>query len=290
MPTSAPWSAGLAAIVLALAAESALAGEACPGNPDALGTARVMAVDTTGGFEIGTKIYKGKRLAGLAPREIVLTFDDGPFGKITDDVLATLERECVKATFFVVGRMAAERPAQLKKINALGHTVAHHSMTHPILREIPLESAKADMIAGWQTVDRILYGSAGTSPRVPFFRFPGFGQSKDLTRWLWAQDIGVFGADFWGSDWNKTTAAALTQQVLSRADEANGGVMLLHDIHAHTAAALPAILRGFKARGFTMVHIVPGSGAPVVTGSVAPAAPVLAKPPTAGAPLDLLRR
>lgn len=284
----------------ALAAAPAAAQGTCPGNPDALGTARVMEVDTNGGFEIGTKIYKGKRLAGLQPREIVLTFDDGPFGKTTDDILAALARECVRATFFVVGRMAVERPGQLKRIEAQGHTVAHHTMTHPILRDIPLERAKADMIAGWQAVDRILYGTAGASPRVPFFRFPGFGQSRDLTRWLWAQDIGVFGADFWGSDWNKMSAEALTRQVLTRAEEANGGVMLLHDIHVHTAAAVPAILRGFKARGFTMVHIVPkGTLAPVATGSVRPTPtptpaplPTAARAPAsvpAGAPLDLLR-
>lgn len=249
-----------ALVVALLTSASALAQQAaprtaCPGNPDALGTARVMEVDTTGGFEVGRKIYR--TTLPLAPKEIVLTLDDGPFGKTTDDILATLAAHCVRATFFVVGTQAANRPEQLKRIAAAGHTVAHHSMTHPIMRDIPTESARADIERGWRTVDRILYGEAGDRPRVPFFRFPGFAQTRELSGWLKGMNVGIFGADFWGSDWTKITAAELVRQTVSRAEAAGGGVMLLHDIHRHTADALPTILAELKARGFTVVHIVP---------------------------------
>lgn len=227
----------------------------CPGRPDALGTARVMKIDTTGGFEVGTKFYPAT--LPLAPREIVLTFDDGPFGATTDAVLKALAEECVRATFFVIGRNAAARPDQLKRIAAAGHTVAHHSMTHPVLRELPFEAATADMRAGWQAVDRVLYGTAGEAPRTPFFRYPGFAQSKPLTAWLAARNVGVFAADFWGSDWNPSTPEALLAQVLARAEKQGGGIMLLHDIHAHTAAMVGPMLREFKRRGFRIVHMVP---------------------------------
>lgn len=248
-----PGAAGAQGQPAATATPAATAG--CPGNPDALGTARVMKVATTGGFEVGTKFYPST--LPLGPREIVLTFDDGPFGTTTDKVLKALADECVKATFFVIGRNAAARPDQLKRIAAAGHTVAHHSMTHPVLRELPFDAATADMRAGWQAVDRVLYGTTGEAPRTPFFRYPGFAQSKQLTAWLAARNVGVFAADFWGSDWNPSTPEALLAQVLSRAEQHGGGIMLLHDIHAHTAAMVGPMLREFKRRGFRIVHMVP---------------------------------
>jgi peptidoglycan/xylan/chitin deacetylase (PgdA/CDA1 family) len=239
------------------AQQPAPAAAACTGNPNALGTARIMAVNTRGGFEVGTKIYR--TTLPLQPREIILTFDDGPFGATTDRILAALAAECVKATFFVVGSQAATRPEQLRRIAAAGHTVAHHTMTHPILRDLPIDAAKTDMKRGWQTVDRILYGTAGEVPRVPFFRYPGFAQTRDLTRWLAGMNVGVFGADFWGSDWTPITSDALLAQVLTRAEASGGGIMLLHDIHRHTADMVPAMLREFKRRGFSIVHMVPAA-------------------------------
>ena len=246
-------------LALALAALTTLAGpalaEACP-RPGALGTSRVMEVAIPeGGLFVGTKSYRDT--LPLAPREVVLTFDDGPAGRTTDQVLAALEAECVRATFFVVGRMAAARPDQLRRIAAGGHTVAHHSMTHVIMNTVPHERARADIEQGWQTVDRILTGKAEAWPATPFFRFPGFAPTKPLSGWLAEGRVGVFGADFWGSDWTKITSDALLAQVLHRLDERQGGIMLLHDIHPHTAAMVPRLLAEMKARGYRVVHIVP---------------------------------
>ena len=244
----------LAAALLALLAVPAGAGE-CP-RPDALGTSRVMEVEIpAGGLFVGTKSYRDT--LALAPKEVVLTFDDGPAGKTTDQVLAALQAECVRATFFVVGQMAAARPEQLRRIAASGHTVGHHSMTHVIMNTVPHERARADIEQGWKTVDRILIGRAEAGPATPFFRFPGFAPTKPLSAWLAEERIGVFGADFWGSDWTKITSEALLAQVLSRLEERQGGILLLHDIHAHTAAMVPALLRELKARGYRIVHIEP---------------------------------
>jgi len=231
------------------------AGEtACP-NPGALGTARVLSVDTTKGLEVGTKSYP--QTLPLGPKEVVLTFDDGPIGKPTEQVLAALAAECVKATFFVVGEQAAAHPALLKRIAAAGHTIGHHSMTHPIMTGLGFEAGKADIERGWRTVDRILTGRDGDRPVTPFFRFPGFAPTPELAAWLKAKSIGTFGADLWGTDWQKTTPDALLRQVLDRLDKRGGGILLLHDIHAHTAAMVPALLAELKARGYRVVHIVP---------------------------------
>lgn len=231
----------------------------CP-RADALGVARVMPVEIgPDGLFVGTKSYPGT--LALAPREIVLTFDDGPAGKTTDAVLAALEAECVKATFFVIGEMAAAHPEQLRRAAAAGHTIAHHSMTHPVMTRVSAEKGRADVLAGWTTVDRILGAAPGARPATPFFRYPGFAPTRELDALMIERRVGVFGADFWGSDWTPTTPDALLAQVLARVEARGSGILLLHDIHAHTAAMVPRLLRELKARGYRVVHIVPAGKA-----------------------------
>ena len=244
----------LAAPLFALG-EAPAAAATCP-RADALGTARVLPLEIgPEGLFVGTKSYPSS--LPLADREIVLTFDDGPAGKTTDSVLTALESECVKATFFVVGDMAVTRPDQLRKIAAAGHTVGHHTMTHAILSKLPEDAAWADMERGWRRVDEILTGRAGDTPATPFFRFPGFADTKPLDARLAARRIAVFGADHWGSDWNKSTPEALLKLSLDRIEAAGRGIFLLHDTKEHTAAMVPALLRELKARGFRVVHVVP---------------------------------
>ncbi len=247
----------LLAAVLATPAGTAPASgaESCP-RPGTLSVSRKLVVEIPdGGLFVGTKSYP--TTLPLAPNEVVLTFDDGPAGKTTDAVLAALDAECVKATFFVVGAMAAARPDQLRRIAAAGHTIGHHSMTHVIMNTVPDAAARADIVKGWQTVDRILQGKAGETPHTPFFRFPGFAPTKPLAAWLAAEHVGVFGADLWGSDWTPITSDALLSQVLGRLEARHGGILLLHDIHAHTAAMVPRLLSALKEHGWHVVHIVP---------------------------------
>lgn len=238
---------------LALAPVAARAA-AC--RPDALGTARVLKVATAGGLEVGRKSYP--RTLDLRPREVVLTFDDGPLPGPTDQVLAALRQECVRATFFLVGRMAHGAPALARRILAEGHTVAHHSMTHPMtLGQLPIERAKADMDAGFTAVDQALYGSYSGTPRTPFFRFPGFGDSPALNAWLAGRGIGIFGCDFWISDWNEMTPEAQLALAIRRLEQTKGGIILMHDTRHQTAAMLPAFLRELKQRDYKVVHIEP---------------------------------
>lgn len=244
-------AAALLAVGLAGAAEAAT----CP-RPGTLGVARVLPIETgEDGLFVGTKSYPGT--LPLEDHEIVLTFDDGPAGKTTDAVLAALEAECVKATFFVVGDMAATRPEQLRRIAAAGHTIGHHTMTHTILTTVPFETGRADVEKGWRTVDHILGAPAGGEPSTPFFRYPGFAGTKPLDGWLTKRRVAVFGADFWGSDWNKSTPDALLDLTLSRIEARGRGILLLHDTHAWTAAMVPKLLAALKAKGWRVVHLVP---------------------------------
>ncbi|MFT3953058.1 MAG: polysaccharide deacetylase family protein [Piscinibacter sp.] len=205
-------------------------------------------------MEVGRKSFPGT--LELAPREVVLTFDDGPHRGTTDHVLDALARECVRATFFLIGRNAAGAPDLAKRTLAEGHTVAHHSMTHPMtLADLPLERALEDIEAGFAAVDHALYGRYDGRPRTPFFRFPGFGSSPELLTHLRGRGIGVFGCDFWVSDWNEMTPEQQLALSLRRLEHAQGGIILFHDPRPQTAAMIPAFLRELKHRDYRVVHI-----------------------------------
>jgi peptidoglycan/xylan/chitin deacetylase (PgdA/CDA1 family) len=231
-------------------------------NRNALGTSRVMEVGTSGGLDVGLKTYP--RTLPLADKEVVLTFDDGPMPASTEKVLAALRAECVRATFFVVGRNATDHPALVRREIADGHTVGHHSWSHPgtTLRGISEAAAQAEILRGISAVQEAAGGKPYTDgkPTVPFFRFPGFADTAALNSWLQTRDIAVFGTDLWASDWNPMSAAAELRLVMQRLDHAGRGIILFHDTRAQTAEMLPAFLRELKARGYRVVHMVPGSG------------------------------
>jgi len=244
--------AALLLLAAILHAPSARAAAPCEGR---LGTSRVMEVEAAG-LQVGTKHFP--QTLDLAEGEVVLTFDDGPHPGTTNAVLAALSRECVRATFFLIGRAAAARPDLARRIVAEGHTLAHHSQTHPMtLADMPFDKAVADIEKGFASVEKAAYGNAGTQPRVPFFRFPGFGSSPQLLDYLGKRGVGVFGADLWASDWNPMTPEEELKLVMERLDRQKRGIILLHDTRAQTAKMLPAFLAALREHGYHVVHIVP---------------------------------
>jgi len=222
---------------------------------DALGTSRVLTVDPAVFPRVGRKQFAAT--LPLGPREVVLTFDDGPWPGTTPRVLDALQRECVRATFFVLGRNALAHPDILRRELAAGHTVAHHTWSHPLLNRIAASAAEAEIDRGIAAVDSVLYGKRESQPVTPFFRFPGFASSPVLLDDLARRRIVVFGADLWASDWNPMNPDAELRLVLHRLEQARGGIVLFHDTKRQTAAMLPALLRALKARGFRVVHVVP---------------------------------
>lgn len=234
---------------------AASAAEPCPGNADALGTARVLAVSAATTPRVGTKQFAAT--LPLAPKELVLTFDDGPWPGTTDRVLDALKRECVRATFFVLGRSAAANPALVRRELTEGHTVGHHTYGHPLLNRMSLAAADAEIARGVAAVERAARGGASATPATPFFRFPGFAASPPLLERLAARRMVVFGADLWASDWNPMSPGQELKLILGRLGGAGRGIVLFHDTKAQTAAMLPALLRALKARGYRIVHVVP---------------------------------
>jgi peptidoglycan/xylan/chitin deacetylase (PgdA/CDA1 family) len=218
-----------------------------------------LEVGTSGGLQVGLKTYP--RSLALDDREIVLTFDDGPAAQTTPKVLDALAKECVKATFFLVGRNAEALPALVKREIAEGHTVGHHTFSHPAatLRGLSESAAQEEILRGFEADDKAAYGTASGAPKVRFFRFPGFADTPGLVAWLSAKNIAVFGADLWVSDWQSMTPETELALILSRLDKEKRGILLLHDTKEQTAAMLPDLLQELKTRGYKIVNIVPGT-------------------------------
>src|SRR6201985_1029426 len=138
-----------------IAAQSALVAD-CPGHPDAIGTERTIVVDPREHPRIGTMQYS--ETLPLRDHEVVLTFDDGPIPRNSDQALKTLADNCVKATFFLVGEQARANPENVRKLAAAGHTIGTHSQTHPLtFNKMPVEQAQK------QINDGIASGAAALS-------------------------------------------------------------------------------------------------------------------------------
>ncbi|QUS42378.1 polysaccharide deacetylase family protein [Tardiphaga alba] len=220
-------------------------------NPDALGTSRTIVVDPREHPRIGTMQYA--QTLPLRDKEVVLTFDDGPIPKYSNQILDILAAECVKATFFIVGRMAKEFPDGVRKLIRLGHTVGTHSENHPLsMNRMPIEQAQKEIEDGIANTTAALGDPALLSP---FFRIPGLLRASAVEDYLASRGIQTWSADFPADDWRHVSSQTVHDLAISRIKAKGKGILLLHDIQPRTVAALPGILRDLKAGGYRIVHV-----------------------------------
>jgi peptidoglycan/xylan/chitin deacetylase (PgdA/CDA1 family) len=245
----------LALGVLALGIAGSASAADCPGNPGALGTSRTLVVDPREHTRIGTMQYE--ETLPLQDHEVVLTFDDGPLPPHSTQVLDILAAQCVKATFFIIGRMARDYPEGVRKVRDAGHTVGTHTQNHPLsMNRMPIERARQEIDDGIAATTAAL-GDSG-SP-APFFRIPGLSRAEAVEDYLASKGIQTWSADFPADDWRHVSSARVYELAMSRLEAKGKGILLLHDIQARTVAALPRILRELKARGYRIVHVVPAT-------------------------------
>jgi peptidoglycan/xylan/chitin deacetylase (PgdA/CDA1 family) len=243
------------ALVALCTATNAVANAAdCP-RSDTLGTSRVLAVDPASYPRVGLQSFA--HTLPLDDHEVVLTFDDGPSPPNTSRVLTALADECVRATFFVVGKSALQHPDLVRRMAAEGHTVGHHTWSHRNLGHIKSSETVDEIDRGIAADEAVLNGRTTTTPSTPFFRFPWFESTPVLLDLLEARGIAVFGADLWASDWMPMTPEYQLKLVTDRLKAAGRGIILFHDPRSQTAAMMPAFLRYLRDNHYRIVHIVP---------------------------------
>jgi peptidoglycan/xylan/chitin deacetylase (PgdA/CDA1 family) len=249
---SSLFSLGLLACVGAPTA--ALAAD-CPGHPDAIGTSRTLVVDPREHRLLGTMQYR--ETLPLADHEVVLTFDDGPLPRNSNQILEILASQCVKATFFTIGRMAQSSPEGVRKLRDAGHTIGTHTQNHPLsMNRMPIERAQKEIDDGIASVKAALGDDAALAP---FFRIPGLLRADAVEDYAATQGIQIWSADFPADDWRHISPAREYDLAINRIEAKGKGILLLHDIQARTVAALPRILNELKARGYHIVHVVPAT-------------------------------
>jgi peptidoglycan/xylan/chitin deacetylase (PgdA/CDA1 family) len=238
---------------------AASATELCPGNPDALGTSRVLTIEPADFARIGSMQYP--KTLPLEDHEVVITFDDGPIPPYTNAVLDTLASDCVKATYFLVGEMARAYPSIVRRIYNAGHTIGTHSQNHPYrFQRLSLEKAESQVDSGIASVDAALGDPKALSP---FFRIPGLGRTDALEGYLASKSLTTWSADVVADDWKHISASEIVRRAMRRLEEKGRGILLLHDIHPATALAMPVLLKELKARGYHVVQVVAEGERPV---------------------------
>ena len=254
-PAAAPPAESRPARVVAEVAESApppaaRAAETCPGNPDALGGARTVEIDTTGGPGFGFEHFREHDF--LQPGEVVLTFDDGPWPQRTTAVVAALAAHCTKAIFFPIGKHATYEPGILKAVAAAGHSIGSHTWSHQNLarKGMPIEEGKAEIEKGISAVSWAVGG-----PTAPFFRFPALRHPPELVSYLGERNIGIFSTDMDSFDFKMRRPEQVRQSVLAKLKKHGRGIVLMHDFQQSTAAAATDLLNDLKANGYKVVHM-----------------------------------
>jgi len=255
-PAAAPAKAAAPAVATATpapAAAPALAPVRQPtpkcDNPNAYGVARTVEIDTTGGPGFGFEHFQQHDF--LRNNEVVLTFDDGPWERSTPIVLKALADQCVRATFFTIGKHATYYPGVIKQVYEAGHSVGTHSWSHPRdIGKMSVEDGKTEIEKGISAVVM----STG-APVAPFFRFPSLIHPPELVKYLGSRNIGIFSTDMDSFDFKNRKPETVIKAVLDKLKKRGKGIVLMHDFHLHTAQATADLLTQLKANGYKIVHM-----------------------------------
>ena len=134
--------------------------------------------------------------------------------------------------------------------------------------KLPIEKVRAEIDQGISDI-----GAALWDPKdlAPFFRIPGLNRSDAIEEELAARSLIVFSSDTVADDWHRRIKPAdIVNRAMSRLEARGRGILLLHDIHAATVAALPELLKKLKEAGFHVVHVVPATADTMYIAGVPP--------------------
>jgi peptidoglycan/xylan/chitin deacetylase (PgdA/CDA1 family) len=218
-------------------------------NRDALGVARVVEIDTTGGPGFGFEHFKQHDF--LRDKEVVLTFDDGPW-PTTNAVIKALADECVRATFFAIGKHATYYPEILRGVAAAGHSVGTHTWSHQDLSKKSPEEAKAEIE---KAISAVQWALGDQAQEASFFRFPALRHPTEMVTYLGERNIAIFSTDMDSFDFRLRNPDQIIKAIMMKLQKHGKGIVLMHDFQSGTSRALPQLLAELKAGGYKIVHM-----------------------------------
>ncbi|MGE4371608.1 MAG: polysaccharide deacetylase family protein [Xanthobacter sp.] len=184
----------------------------------------------------------------VGEKVVALTFDDGPNPITTPKLLDILKARGVHATFFVLGTRAAENPALLRRMIAEGHEIGNHSWNHPQLPKIGTTGADKQIADANAAIAR----ATGQKPR---YLRPPYGAMTPALRSHLEQKYGMTFI-YWSVDpldWKNRNAKTVRERILAKAQP--GSIILLHDIHPTSVAAMPELLDTMLAKGYRFATV-----------------------------------
>lgn len=200
-------------------------------------------------------------VAGSDPREIALTYDDGPNDRATEELLEVLESFGVKATFFMIGRFVRQRSEIARRVHEAGHLVGNHTMTHPWLAWLPAPRVR-DEIRGCNEAIEDAIGAP-----VRYFRPPHGARRPAVLRAARALGLTTVQWNAMGNDWEPVTGEQIAARVEAGVAKARkrgaGSNILLHDGYelglgadrSQTVRATKMLLERFRAEGDSIVTV-----------------------------------
>ena len=193
---------------------------------------------------------RGISSANTRQKIVALTFDDGPHRKYTDEVLAILRMNNIKATFFVVGKNVEESPDVVKLTYAEGHVIGNHSYSHPYLSSLSGDEIETELTKTNGIINRVI----GVSP---FLFRPPYGSCSPKTARI-ARNLD-FKTIMWSADYRMdliTASEKIANEIVSHVR--SGAIILLHDgggNRENVVEALPIIIRALRNDGYEFVTV-----------------------------------
>jgi peptidoglycan/xylan/chitin deacetylase (PgdA/CDA1 family) len=253
-----PTWAAIGAALLFAASNASASNSACHTDSAGPAATRIVAVPTTGGPAYGNMQYR--QTVPLGPKEVALTFDDGPDPETTRRVLDILDRHCIKATFFMVGYYAEKHPEIVREVAARGHVIGTHTWLHPnSLRRYSLAQAQREIRRGFEAVEAALASAPAKDRKrlAPFFRFPGLNDSAALIRWLGVRHVATFSCEFGADDWKPIGSAEVRRRAIRNIASVGRGILILHDTKPRTADMLSSFITTMRDQGYSFVQLAP---------------------------------
>jgi peptidoglycan/xylan/chitin deacetylase (PgdA/CDA1 family) len=179
---------------------------------------------------------------------VAMTFDDGPHATLTPKLLDLLAQKKIKVTFFVLGENAQRHPEILKRAVAEGHEIGNHSWSHPNLAKLSNEALRSQL----QRTDDVIAQAIGSHPTI---MRPPYGELTPKQR-QWVNSVFGYKVILWDVDpldWKEPGPSIVAQRIIR--ETKHGSIMLSHDIHAQTIAAMPETFDALLAKGFRFVTI-----------------------------------